>query len=534
MSVGIRLARGKKGAQGPAGGTSGRSYYFAYSTASDIGGAYKVAQLTPSGSAESTVATANTGTGYTLAATFATLSGEPGVLSLPLGSAFHLLYASVDGGVANVKLDIYKRVLAGTETLLRSGTTSNFTNLSSASIDEVYTDASADALLVTDRLIFKFYVARVSGPATVTTTLYFEGNLHASQVQTTITVSTLAGDVTGDTANTLVVKAYGVAFDSAIAAAGAAQDGHILTYDSFSDHLRLASPTVGSSGPAGPPGGSAGRRYYLDLATASSIGGAYKVASLTPATTAETSVTHANTGTGDTLVATFATIVGQPGTLELPLGTATRFIYAKVDAGANAIGRLKVDLYKRAAGGTETLLRTGHSQSVTDTIPTLIQWQFTDANGYILLADDRIVFKIYTARVSGGTANTVSMTLYFAGNDYASSIETTILNTTTTGGLIRTVGAVKTTTYQCLTTDYDIPTDCTGSSFTVTLLASPEVGREFTIHDSVGLCGTPYRVTISGGAKNINGFGTSLVMASPFFSMTFRYNGVIWNITDVY
>jgi hypothetical protein len=339
-------------------------------------------------------------------------------------------------------------------------------------------------------------------------------------------VQTMLGDVTGTTAAAVVGKLLGKTLEPLVGTAGAADDGKVLAYDFTSDQYHLESPVVGPSGPAGPPGGSAGRRYYLDLATASSIGGAYKVAGIAPAATAETNVAQANTGTADTLVATFATVVGQPGTLELPLGTATRFIYAKVSGG---VGRIKCELYKRTSGGTETLLRTGYSPDFSATVPTLIEWQFIDANAYALLADDRIVFKLYTARVSGG-GGTVTITLYFNGTEHASSIETTILNTTTTGGLIRTMSSVKTGAYQCLSTDYHISTDCTSSSFTVTLLASPETGREYTINDAVGLCGTPYRVTISGGAKNINGFGTSMVMASGFFSVTLRYNGTIWNI----
>ena len=121
-------------------------------------------------------------------------------------------------------------------------------------------------------------------------------------------------------------------------------------------------------------------------------------------------------------------------------------------------------------------------------------------------------------------------TLYAEGAVLKTLHPLTVAGITTTAGTVRATTAVNTGTYQALTTDYDIPTDSTASSFTVTLLASPETGREFCIHDAVGLCGTPYRVTISGGAKNINGFGTSMVMASPFFSVTLRYNGTIWNI----
>jgi len=181
------------------------------------------------------------------------------------------------------------------------------------------------------------------------------------------------------------------------------------------------SSLSGVSGFSGAAGGNAGRIYYLDIDTASDIGGAYKVASLSPSAGAETTGVQANTGTGDTLIGTFATISGEPGSLSLPAGTAVRHIHGKVDAGE---ARYLVEIYKRDTGGTETLLRTGYSNNFSNTTVEQVEWYFSDATSNALLASDRIIFKLYTARVSGPT--TVTVTTYYNGTDHPSFVQTTI------------------------------------------------------------------------------------------------------------
>jgi hypothetical protein len=164
--------------------------------------------------------------------------------------------------------------------------------------------------------------------------------------------------------------------------------------------------------------GAASSTYYLTQA-ASDLGGGRLLASDTPGAGAETTIAQANTGTSDTLIGTWDTPA--LGVTQLPEGTAYRHIHAKVNGGA---GRLKVELYTRTSGGTETLRRTGYSQSISNTSVGDIVWSFNDANGYAMDPTDRIVFKVYTARVSGPT--TVTMTVYLDGVTHASYIVTTI------------------------------------------------------------------------------------------------------------
>lgn len=163
-------------------------------------------------------------------------------------------------------------------------------------------------------------------------------------------------------------------------------------------------------------------RFYLDYALTSDIGG-YSVASDTPATTTEVTSSTACTGTSDVLVASFATLPTHPGVTELPAGSALRHIHAMTSSGVG-VARLKVELYKRTTGGVETLLRGGYSPQFSGTAVTEVIWSFTDPSSYVFDASDRLVFKVYAARVSGPA--TVTVMLHYNGVTQQSFIDTTI------------------------------------------------------------------------------------------------------------
>jgi hypothetical protein len=180
---------------------------------------------------------------------------------------------------------------------------------------------------------------------------------------------------------------------------------------------------TGATGATGEDGGNAGKIFYLDYTDASDIGG-YKKALASPSPNAETSTNTPLTGTGDVAIASFATIVGEPGATVLPAGTAFRHLHCFI-AGPSQVAKVKIDLYKRASGGTETLLRSGYSQNITNETPANeIIWNYTDSDGYSLDVTDRIVFKLSAARVSGPT--TVNLTIFYEGVSQASYIQTTI------------------------------------------------------------------------------------------------------------
>ena len=83
-------------------------------------------------------------------------------------------------------MQVYKRDLAGTETLLRDETSPVFSDLVVASQEWIATSSVAGSLLATDRIVLKLYAVRLTGTSPLTLTTYFEGSAHTSQIQTTI------------------------------------------------------------------------------------------------------------------------------------------------------------------------------------------------------------------------------------------------------------------------------------------------------------------------------------------------------------
>jgi hypothetical protein len=179
----------------------------------------------------------------------------------------------------------------------------------------------------------------------------------------------------------------------------------------------------GGIGPPGPTGDSAGKIYYPDPLDASDIAG-LKTLLDDPSPNAETTLTAAMVGTGDNLLETFATNPGSPGVTAIPAGTATRHIYVSTGAD-NQLARLKIELYKCAFDGTgQVLLRTDYSPNFSGaTIQDLI-WNLSDSNNFAILATDRLIAKLYGARVSGPA--TCNLTVYFDGTTHTSFVQSTI------------------------------------------------------------------------------------------------------------
>ena len=177
---------------------------------------------------------------------------------------------------------------------------------------------------------------------------------------------------------------------------------------------------TGATGPQGAPGQSAGRIFYYIFSDTSDIAG-YRTLSEMPGPGTEVSVPVTCTGTADTLVGRFVTEPGVPGEVPWPPGTVFRRIFASTSAGS---ARLHVEVYKRAENGTETLVRSEFSPAFSNTTATLQDWTvILPYPGVAMSVTDRLVSKVYAARVSG--PGTMTVTCYFEGV-YGSHIQTTI------------------------------------------------------------------------------------------------------------
>lgn len=172
--------------------------------------------------------------------------------------------------------------------------------------------------------------------------------------------------------------------------------------------------------------GQTGKVYYLDPSTASDIGGSYKVASISPSANPETTLVNAAIGTlSYTLMGEFATTAGEPGITSFPTGIASRLCHA-ITGGSNQIGRLRMEIWKRAIGGTETLVRSDDSQDFSGTAIQEVSWTAVYSVASALFTTDRLIFRLYSARVSG--AGTCNITVYFDGTTNISYVQTTIPN----------------------------------------------------------------------------------------------------------
>ena len=185
---------GPQGPQGLTGGNSGVIFWFDPTDASDIAG-YKKALKNPSANAEATNVQVCAGVGDNLLYKFVTEPGVPGVYTIPPGAAFRHIHGAVTtaGGFARYLVETYYCNADGTgETLVGSSYSDPTTD---TAIDEVNWDLyklTTVNILPTQRLVWKLYVARVSGPANVSVTTYFEGLVHPSYVE-----STISGGATG-------------------------------------------------------------------------------------------------------------------------------------------------------------------------------------------------------------------------------------------------------------------------------------------------------------------------------------------------
>lgn len=179
---------GPPGPQGPAGHGAGRIYYLDPSNPSDIVG-YFTALDDPSVNPETTIITVMAGVADNLLASFVTEPNDPNVLSIPAGGAFRHIHAEV-GGIgqfARLKIEQYYCNADGTgETLINSSYSSSFGNSSIEEIIWDQYDAISTVITATQRIVYKLYGARVSGPANITLTVYFDGVINPSYLQSTI------------------------------------------------------------------------------------------------------------------------------------------------------------------------------------------------------------------------------------------------------------------------------------------------------------------------------------------------------------
>jgi hypothetical protein len=144
-------------------------------TASDIGGVYKVMDNSQAAAANIVSSAITTNTTTTIYS-FATLSGEPGLDRLLKGIyGFHLHLLKTGNKTITIQMQLYKRVLAGTETLIGSSEVSEALTTSSADYDLHMVIDPEVTLLTTDRLVVKVLAVSTGTPGSTTVTMEVGG-----------------------------------------------------------------------------------------------------------------------------------------------------------------------------------------------------------------------------------------------------------------------------------------------------------------------------------------------------------------------
>ena len=213
-----------------------------------------------------------------------------------------------------------------------------------------------------------------------------------------------AGDITGTYIATVVSELQGIP----LLYAPTPSPGQVLQYDGVN-----WTPTNASA--------STAQILYLDKA-ADAIGGLYKVWALTPDTSAEATVTTTITsGSGTVEFADFITPSGYPDVTLLPAGDWQYDLYAQVSSSAGTTN-LIVGWYKRASGGTETLLFSKTiNLSLLNTAIQLYSSELVEVAS-TLLATDRLVLKL-SANTTRALNTTI--TVYTNGTTHYSHVHST-------------------------------------------------------------------------------------------------------------
>ena len=178
----------------------------------------------------------------------------------------------------------------------------------------------------------------------------------------------------------------------------------------------------GVQGPQGEVGPYAGIRYYLDESDTDIIGYLQLSLKLDTITSEQTESIFVKNTDGDKIIKSFITDINNPNQNVLIGGTWTFKTYCSVN---NTVGttKIKIKIYKRDSGGTETELFNSTTSSIENTSVTLKTTQSTTSD-ILLDLTDRIVIKYFASTDS--TSN-IQVNLYHNGSTNYSQILTPLM-----------------------------------------------------------------------------------------------------------
>jgi hypothetical protein len=157
---------------------------------------------------------------------------------------------------------------------------------------------------------------------------------------------------------------------------------------------------TGATGPTGAAGYTTGIIYYLNESVTQTP---YKEFSKIPTSTTEQTVNLTLAAGATGIIQSFQTPSGDPNLSVIPAGLWSAYLHFDGNSGTDD-WEVYYEAYKRATGGTETLLFTSDTEVITN-IPTtttmfLLDGVFPQSN---ILTSDRIVVKIIAYNTGSGS-----------------------------------------------------------------------------------------------------------------------------------
>lgn len=140
---------------------------------------------------------------------------------------------------------------------------------------------------------------------------------------------------------------------------------------------------------------------YFFYKTASDISTYWRMTNVSP-TGGSQSITASSLAVGEHVVAAFATNAGYPNKTFYPSGWTTTHLHAEKSGGGSVT--LRIDVYKRTTGGTETLICSSDASLALTGTATAYDFDALNETLDSMLASDRIVTKV-VAIVASGTPN---------------------------------------------------------------------------------------------------------------------------------
>jgi len=271
------------------------------------------------------------------------------------------------------------------------------------------------ATSTTNLVYSKIYDGYIAAAANI------DGSKIAAASVGTYGVIKLLGDISGSATNVVVSQIQTRPVNNILPT-----DGYVLTWDQ-ADGYWVPRPTASSL---------ATGRVFQFANVSSDIATYFNLVDSVSGIESDSTATG-NSGSGEVLIKSFATISGSPNLVALPKGIWDFNIYRYVDSDVG-ISQLRIKVYTRTAGGTETLLFTTTGIHITETVVTPETISYDYQTDTILNSTDRIVVKIYAITTSGATR---TFHFVFDGTAHTSHFHTPIV-----GGAFTVGGDISGTT----------------------------------------------------------------------------------------